>query len=831
MHEKTKEALQESFQIEDLSHSTLQESSHADLNTIKKSEDTVEHEVIKSTEHEESKVQISQNETDTSTELFPSSGSFIEHLTGGNLLVRIGGVVLFFGLAFLVKYAAEQGILDLKMRLWGVAIIGVMLAALGWRLRKKEGAYGQILQGIGIATIYLVIYASSKFYGLLDLRFAFVLMFAVVVVASVLAVLQNALPLALFTSAGGFMVPILTSDAQGHHVALFSYYSFLNLGIFIVAWYRSWRVLNLLGFVFTFGVATVWGVLRYRPEMFATTEPFLILFFVMYLSISILFTLKYPYDPKHPIDGTLVFGLPMVAFVLQLHLVDRFDYGDAYSAVFLGALYTLLYILFRRKKELLLLAYSFLALSTIFFTIAVPYIFDADVSAALWSIEAVAILWISLKQHSVIGRYFAILLLLLSAVVYPVYVGHYDITNVEYLGYLIVIASTMTAAWLLDAYNQSQKYTTNLIYTLLLFSLVLWFASTPSMLQYFEDDNLALASVIGAIICIAVAQTAKWQLLQRLLQGFLPFAVVLFYVPKVAGYYPIHPFYLYGFWVFVSLVAVNYLLLRLYDAKWRFAHILHVVSLWFVVSVFSFELHYHAVQMQSYIDTITISWAAAPLIFGAAILLFYRHLGRYKQSYRDIALGLIILYLSFWELFAFAVPALDHSFAYVPIINPIDAMQILVVVLAGYWLHKQHLIVSKSTLMRLYAVLSLFGWLLLTVIFARFVYNTQDLEYFTPESLWYSSYFQTGISILWSILAIASMLISKKYKQRIFWLGGFGLLLLVVLKLFFVELAHSGTVERIISFVVVGLLLLLIGYFVPIPPGSSELDINDKKSS
>ena len=49
-------------------------------------------------------------------------------------------------------------------------------------------------------------------------------------------------------------------------------------------------------------------------------------------------------------------------------------------------------------------------------------------------------------------------------------------------------------------------------------------------------------------------------------------------------------------------------------------------------------------------------------------------------------------------------------------------------------------------------------------------------------------------------------------------MAGFGLLILVVLKLFFVELANSGTIERIISFIVVGTLLLLIGYFVPLPP-------------
>jgi uncharacterized membrane protein len=39
-----------------------------------------------------------------------------------------------------------------------------------------------------------------------------------------------------------------------------------------------------------------------------------------------------------------------------------------------------------------------------------------------------------------------------------------------------------------------------------------------------------------------------------------------------------------------------------------------------------------------------------------------------------------------------------------------------------------------------------------------------------------------------------------------------------VLKLFLVDLSHIQTVARIISFLVVGLLLLLIGWISPVPP-------------
>jgi drug/metabolite transporter (DMT)-like permease len=49
-----------------------------------------------------------------------------------------------------------------------------------------------------------------------------------------------------------------------------------------------------------------------------------------------------------------------------------------------------------------------------------------------------------------------------------------------------------------------------------------------------------------------------------------------------------------------------------------------------------------------------------------------------------------------------------------------------------------------------------------------------------------------------------------------------GVLAAVVVKLFAVDLAGVGTVGRIVSFLGVGLLMLLIGYLSPVPPQARE---------
>ena len=50
------------------------------------------------------------------------------------------------------------------------------------------------------------------------------------------------------------------------------------------------------------------------------------------------------------------------------------------------------------------------------------------------------------------------------------------------------------------------------------------------------------------------------------------------------------------------------------------------------------------------------------------------------------------------------------------------------------------------------------------------------------------------------------------------WLAGAALMTVVVAKLFLVDLGNTATLARVVSFLGVGLLLLVVGYFAPVPP-------------
>ena len=208
-------------------------------------------------------------------------------LTGGNTLTRIGVVIVFFGVAFLLKYFAEHFTVPLELRLAAVAGFGIALMVLGLSLAASRPGYGLSLQGAGAGVLYLDTYAAFRPYGVLPHAPAVLLLIGVSALTVGLAVRNDSQPLAGLAIAGGFLAPILVGG-NGGPLTLFGYFAVLNAAIFALARMKSWRALNVVGFVFTFALGLVWGHEFYAPEHYATVQPFLALFFAFYVAIAIL---------------------------------------------------------------------------------------------------------------------------------------------------------------------------------------------------------------------------------------------------------------------------------------------------------------------------------------------------------------------------------------------------------------------------------------------------------------------------------------------------------------------------------------------------------------
>tara|TARA_B110000305_G_C19132242_1_gene489494 strand:- start:306 stop:731 length:426 start_codon:yes stop_codon:yes gene_type:complete len=119
------------------------------------------------------------------------------------------------------------------------------------------------------------------------------------------------------------------------------------------------------------------------------------------------------------------------------------------------------------------------------------------------------------------------------------------------------------------------------------------------------------------------------------------------------------------------------------------------------------------------------------------------------------------------------------------------------------------------------------GFIWLNCILLRSLYHYVGIPYDIP-SMSHNITVQISISILWTILGMLAMLLASRKQLRTLWIVGGSLVAIVLVKMVTIDLGASGTIERIISFLVVGSLLVTMGYFSPIP---EKLDKKKEKGN
>ena len=756
-------------------------------------------------------------------------------ITTGNVPVKIGVIVSFFGVAFLLKYAVERQVLvvPIELRYLAVAAVAGVLLAVGWRLRSRLRNYALSLQGGGIGILYLTIFAAFRLHPLLPAPFAFALLLALTAFAGVLAVLQDARVLAILGIVGGFLAPVLVSTGAGNHVALFSYYLLLNAAILGIAWYRAWRDLNLIGFAFTFIVGTFWGYEYYRPELFASTEPFLLAHFLFYQAIAILFAFRQPPRLRGLVDGTLIFGTPVIAFALQAQLVENTEYGLAISALAVAVFYTLLATWLHRVqgKQMRLLIESFIALGVAFATIAIPLALDDRWTAVAWALEGAALVWVGVRQRGLLAKMTGTALLAASGVAYAAYGWNsglgLPVLNGNFLGGMLIAVASLFSARYLAADKHPIRWQALISAGLLIWGLG-WWGATGTMEILDRAASSIELHILTAFIAISAGILAwlgrryDWTAAKHATLAYLPVLPVMaaFYLWEYG-----HVFAGMGTLSWVAAAIAHFGLLRAYDngrgrieAYWHFAGALLMVA---------FTAHEIGWRMDAatFSDVWTASGALLVPALGASGIMFTREhlawpLQRYWSAYLAVAGVLITSQLLLIGGAGIDSPGDPGPLPYVPILNPFDVLTIVGLVVA-----LQFLLTAKSTSSWLangsfrisIIIWGLAAFVLSTIAVVRGVHHFAGVSW-QEQALANSVSVQSALSIYWAILGFGGMIWGARHSQRWIWLAGTGLMALVVLKLFIIDLGNTGTVARIISFLGVGVLLLVVGYFAPAPP-------------
>lgn len=88
---------------------------------------------------------------------------------------------------------------------------------------------------------------------------------------------------------------------------------------------------------------------------------------------------------------------------------------------------------------------------------------------------------------------------------------------------------------------------------------------------------------------------------------------------------------------------------------------------------------------------------------------------------------------------------------------------------------------------------------------------------------------QTVLSISWAIAALFCMVIAAVKKSRTWWFGGAAIFACVIAKLFLIDVYGQDGISRAVSFIAVAVLILVVGYFSPLPPKhKTDIEVQDK---
>jgi uncharacterized membrane protein len=795
----------------------------------------------------------------------------IRWFSGGNTVVRVGIVILFFGIAFLLKYAYEHTHVPIELRLAGVLLGGVALLGLGWRLRTTRPGYALTLQGGGIGVMYLTIFAAFRLFGLLPPAAALGLMVLIAAASAILAIKQDSLALASLGISGGFLAPLLASTGAGSHVMLFSYYLVLNLGIAAVAWHKAWRLLNLLGLVFTAFIGWLWGAQSYEPAHFASAEVFLLLHFALYLAIPILYARRQALELKHYVDGTLVFGVPLVAFGMQLGMLRHVEYGAAWSALGAAAVYFALASGTWRKAgdALRLLAESYVALCVAFATLAIPLAFEGRLTSAIWALEGAAIVWVAVRQKRMLALEFGVFLQFAAGLAFyldaslpflahtgdgaiALYAGRtfasapIPLLNSIYLAGLFIAAGGLFCSAYLGrhgkamfAQNEGDSPDHLLVAVLLGWGALWWTGSGLHEIHRFvapENHNHAALGflTLSSMAFSLLARRLDWPLARWLVYAIVP-AMLIAVVVEVGV--AAHPLADYG-WIAWPLAFALHLAARArHDAEQpQFASLLHVLGLWIFAVIASWEVGWWLNDLvQGRAVWPLIAWAFVPALvlagLSTAALRARWPVSAQLAAYLALGAAPIAVYLAAWTLYAnFSSDGNPAPLPYLPLLTPLDVAQFAVFVLIAYWLRVARSMGLLGALFAnsawLYAAFGGTAFVWLNGVLLRTLHHWAGVP-FRLDLMLRSVLVQTSLSIFWTVLALAAMAYATRRSLRALWFAGAALMTVVVAKLFLVDLSNIGGVERIVSFIGVGVLMLVIGYFAPVPPKAERAHAAD----
>jgi uncharacterized membrane protein len=291
-----------------------------------------------------------------------------------------------------------------------------------------------------------------------------------------------------------------------------------------------------------------------------------------------------------------------------------------------------------------------------------------------------------------------------------------------------------------------------------------------------------------------------------------------------------HPFQYIGYVVWPLAFVAHLWVLKRHEDEMQCAQGWHTAGVWLFAGLSAWEVAWWTGELVRGGEVWRlVGWPLVPI----ALLAWLSDRGeriawpvaRHLEAY--LFHGGIVLagFLWLWMLHANFDSRGDPSpLPYLPLLNPLDLAQGAGLLTLFAWLGRLRRAPFASDFFQThelaYVAIGSIAFFWLNGVLLRTLHHWAGVP-FQMDAMMRSMLVQASLSIFWSVLALCAMVSATRMRTRPLWLVGAGLMAAAVAKLFFVDLSNVGGIERIVSFIGVGLLMLVVGYFSPVPPAKA----------
>jgi uncharacterized membrane protein len=445
--------------------------------------------------------------------------------------------------------------------------------------------------------------------------------------------------------------------------------------------------------------------------------------------------------------------------------------------------------------------------------LAIPLALPGDWTAVCWALEGALVMHFALRMQRHWGVMIALALQLgaASSLLFDTPYHAPDWYDPHFWSGLIL---ALCALGCCESLRRTPLRWRLLEAPLLGWAALLWYLAWLWQLERLTNDlqlawSMASVVAISALVWAWLEIRLNWRMLAWA-RFALPAGLALC---LLANAWHGEPLQGWGWLAWALAIGSSCLLLRINREADNGLALRHAGNLWLILALLAVQVDYWVGDW-----TAELNWNLAAQLLLSSMLVYrlprLQLAAQIEVAYHEWTPLLLsglgsLLWLSMLLPAPGAAP-LD----WLPLLNPLDLPQLLALASFWLWARERWIGVADKTA-------AIGGFLLLNAIALRSLAIELQLPW-DAAALFTSNKVQTVLAILWTLAGLVCMALSRRHASRSLWIGGALLLGLTVLKLFLVDLGSSGTLERIVSFISVGLLLLVIGYIAPLPPAQTE---------